>query len=57
MAALLESWTGYRVSREDNISSILIGPKLGNDKNIMEKPKFDNVEEDQVSVLLRKWKK
>ena len=36
------------------MSSTLISPKLYNDENEMEKPKFDNVEEDQASVILNK---
>ena len=33
------------------MSSTLIGTKLDNDKNEMEKPEVDNVEEKQSSVL------
>ena len=34
--------------------SDLIDPELDNDDNDMEKPKVDNVKEDQASVLLNK---
>ena len=36
--------------------STLIGPELDNDDNEMEEPKFDNVEEDQASVIVNKNK-
>ena len=48
---LLEAWNDYGFNKTDKMSSTLIGTKLDNDKNEMEKPEVDNVEEKQSSVL------
>ena len=36
------------------MSSTLIGPELEKNDNEMEEQKFDNIEEDQASVILKK---
>ena len=54
MVALLKAWYNSGVNREEMMSSTLIGPELEKNDNEMEEQKFDNIEEDQASVILKK---
>ena len=49
MAELLEALTDYEFNRAKKMSPTLFGPELDNNKNEMEKPEVDNVEEDHLT--------